>query len=307
MKIAYLILAHNDAAQLKRLVDALGPDCGIFIHIDRKVDEKPFKKLITNENVVFCEKRIYVYWAGFSIVRVYLELMKNAFVSKQQYERFILLTGLDYPIMTNKEIIETFENNKDVEYVLAYNCTNSPILTDKNKLEKIWVHDLPPIRNKFIYKSIIGVLHRFFFRVWPFKRDYRVLLGGKKVDIYFGQMLSAFTREGAKLLIDTYENDKAYNKYMRYVHAPDEEYWQTIIFNSQLRSRAVMKGAEHPITEHFGWAPLHKHNYDTICKIYTEENYNEIINSGYMFFRKVTSEYSTSLLNLIDEYRKKIK
>lgn len=45
MKIAYLILAHADAPHLGRLVRALaGEDIGIFIHIDKKSDEAPFRR-----------------------------------------------------------------------------------------------------------------------------------------------------------------------------------------------------------------------------------------------------------------------
>lgn len=46
MKIAYLILAHSDPNQLKRLVCALSVEnkVSFFIHIDARQDIKCFKK-----------------------------------------------------------------------------------------------------------------------------------------------------------------------------------------------------------------------------------------------------------------------
>ena len=36
MKIAYLILAHTDPLQLRRLITALGREHAVFVHINKK-------------------------------------------------------------------------------------------------------------------------------------------------------------------------------------------------------------------------------------------------------------------------------
>ena len=93
---------------------------------------------------------------------------------------------------------------------------------------------------------------------------------------------------------------------MKSAFAPDELYWQTIIFNSELRKNTVQNGQEHEITEYFGWAPLHYHHYNIKTSIFIEKDFDELKNSGYMFCRKVLPGQSDALMNKIDEWRKEI-
>ena len=53
--IAFLISAHTDAPQLKRLIEALPADADFFVHIDAKSDITPFTLLIKNWDFVICE------------------------------------------------------------------------------------------------------------------------------------------------------------------------------------------------------------------------------------------------------------
>ena len=56
MTLAYLISAHTDAPQLKRLVETLHPDAHFFIHIDKKSDITPFQALLPQDNVQYKQK-----------------------------------------------------------------------------------------------------------------------------------------------------------------------------------------------------------------------------------------------------------
>ena len=52
MRIAYMIAAHTDPIQLRRLVISLnGEDIEFFIHIDKKNDIQPFLRELNLENV----------------------------------------------------------------------------------------------------------------------------------------------------------------------------------------------------------------------------------------------------------------
>ncbi len=300
--IAYLLMVHKDPAQVKRLVESVVESGDVYIHVDKKSEIAPFKKLLdSNAHVFFLDNRIRVNWAAWSMTVVYLELLLAAFNCDKQYDRFVFLTGQDYPLMTNQEIIAEFDAHSDVEYIMAYNIVTSTVPTDQNKIRKRWFFENP--FNRPLPRRIwASVMYRFVTK--PFSRRHiTVPLGGKQVDPYFGQMLSAFTREGAKLLLDVYQNDAEYNKVMKHVHASVEHYWQTVIFNSPLRVKTIQGGAEHEITDHFGWAPLHYHTYIDDCSIYTEKDYDELICCGYMFFRKVVPGQSDSLMDRIDKWR----
>ena len=62
MNIAYLISAHTDAPQLKRLIEALHPDAHYFIHIDQKSNMDEFFPFISGDNIHFIPARIDVRW-----------------------------------------------------------------------------------------------------------------------------------------------------------------------------------------------------------------------------------------------------
>lgn len=303
VKIAYLILAHENPELIKRLCDRLVKTGDIFIHIDKKANIGPFLDAVQTDHVFFTKKRYCVNWAGWSMVKGYMQLLDDAYESINKYERFVFMTGQDYPLMRDESIIDEFQKHRDVEYIMAYDIAKSTIATDKDKVERNWYMD-PPFRTKILRKIYLSFMYRVFtknFRV----RKLQVPLGGIYVNPYFGQMLSAFTRDGAELLLKTYKNDKKYNKIMKRVYPAVEIYWQTIIFNSELRKNTVQGGKEHKITEHFGWAPLHYHHYYVDTSVFTENDYEEIVNSGYMFFRKVVPGISDTLMDKIDEYRSK--
>lgn len=302
MKIAYLILVHKDPHQIQRLIDGIKDSGDFYIHVDKKKDVKPFLKLLAKrENVHFIRRRIGVTWAGWSMVEGYMRLMEEAYQSPKGYDRFVLLTGQDYPLMTSKEIIKEFENHPDTEYIMAYNIVTSTVETDKNKVIRRWYLD-NPFKTRFLQRAYQSIMYRLITKNFV-RKEVKVCLNGKWVDPYFGQMLSAFTRDGAKLLIDTHQKDKKFNKRMKRAFAPVEIYWQTIIFNSPLRNNTIQNGAEHEITEHFGWAPLHYHTYDVDTSVYQEEDFDTLKNCGYMFCRKVVPGVSNSLMDKIDGWR----
>ncbi len=303
MKIAYLVVTYKDPQLLFRMVNALEYSGDFFVHVDKKTNIKPYLELFKNyKNVVFIKKRHCVEWASWSVVKCNLDLLVSAFEDKTKYDRFVLLTGQDYPLFSNKKILETFQNNKDIEYIMAYNIAKSDQKSDHHKITKSWFFDFP-FKNRFLARCYKCFMYRVFTRPFSFNK-LQVKLDGKWVDPYFGQMLSAFTRDGAELLINTYKNDKAFNRRMKRVHAPDEIYWHTVIFNSHLKCQTLEKGNDHINTEHFGWAPLHYHTYDDYTSVFTSiEDFDKMINSGYMFCRKVLSDKSEYLLDKIDEYR----
>lgn len=65
MKIAYLIAAHADPVQLKRLVVSLDePYCDFYIHIDKKINISLFKSELHNLDIRFIENRVSTNWGG---------------------------------------------------------------------------------------------------------------------------------------------------------------------------------------------------------------------------------------------------
>jgi len=304
MKIAYVVLVHRNPEQLRRLITALDGTGDFYIHVDKKSKIEPFEQALAGiPNVNLLKNRINVYWGGWSMVQAYMLMFDMAYSSPKGYDRFVMLTSEDYPLISNEKIIEEFEKNRDVEYIMAYNIATSTMPTDENKVLRRWYLDCP-FRNKFLQRVYRSIMYRTITKNFKGKQ-LQVPLGDRLVDPYFGQMLSAFTRAGMGMILDVYKNDKAFNKRMKSAFAAVELYWQTIIFNSELRKNTVQGGEEHEITPHFGWAPLHYHNYDVDTSVYTEKDFDEVMGSGYMFCRKTVLGVSDKLVEMIDEARAK--
>jgi hypothetical protein len=86
MKIAYLILAHNNPGHLARLTQALvTPNTAIFIHIDKKTDIRPFLE-IAGENIQFTPERVAVYWGDYSTTEAILILINAAMAGSEHIQ-----------------------------------------------------------------------------------------------------------------------------------------------------------------------------------------------------------------------------
>src|SRR5471030_579261 len=105
MKLAHLILAHNEPKQLERLVTRLAhPDATVYIHLDKKTDIIPFAHLKEYENVVFVKDRVKVYWGTYNIVDATLNGFKEIISSGHRYDHINLLSGQDYPLKSQQHI-----------------------------------------------------------------------------------------------------------------------------------------------------------------------------------------------------------
>ena len=110
MRHAYLIIAHNQFALLRKEIDLLDcPENDIFIHIDKKAKgfcEDDFKDICKHSKVTFVP-RIDVRWGGLSQVEVEYLLLEYAV--KGKYDYYHLLSGVDLPIKSNEEISNWFK------------------------------------------------------------------------------------------------------------------------------------------------------------------------------------------------------
>lgn len=125
MKIAHLILAHQDSYHIARLARKLASFSDVFIHIDVRKEIEEFKNALGNNfRVIFINERLFYEWGGWNSVVADINLINNA-LKQDKYDRFVFLQGADYPIKTPSQIINFFENNREVEFILGCCCTTS--------------------------------------------------------------------------------------------------------------------------------------------------------------------------------------
>ena len=120
---AYLILAHKNFGQLRKLVELLDdPRNDIYIHVDRKArfDPDGWDKVCRRSALTFISPRISVNWGGVSIMRAELALLKAA-TGTGKYDYYHLLSGMDLPIKDQDTIHTFFDRHSGTEFINYWN------------------------------------------------------------------------------------------------------------------------------------------------------------------------------------------
>ena len=299
MKIAYLILAHTDPIQLKRLVLSLsGEEKYFFIHIDKKMDISKFKEELEGiQNVYWTNKRIFITWCGYSQTEAILANLEEMFKTNIKFERVLMLTGLDYPLKSSKEIENEFKNNPNKQYMIGFNISKC---TTKKQIEKITYYHFRDlhIKNAKI-SSIISSIWLKVNHIIPLRK--KIFTKEKDCfDIYMSSEYWALTYECVKELYDTYMKNEKLRKYLKTAFCPSEMFMPTLLFNSKFAKDATLFDSKE-YTCLADLTLLHYIEYTSSIAIYDENDYEKLMNSGKMFVRKLVSGKSEKLIEMINE------
>ena len=115
---AYLILAHKNLWQLKKLLSSLDYEGNeIYVHLDRGAGFscEDIGQVCTRSEVHFIEPRIRVVWGGLSIVKAEMALFAEAVRTPHSY--YHLLSGMDLPVKRKEEIHAFFENHPGRQFI----------------------------------------------------------------------------------------------------------------------------------------------------------------------------------------------
>lgn len=228
MKHAFLIIAHNNWGQLKKLIGCLdSEDHDIFVHIDKK--SKDFAKsyfdgCVKKAKIVFYQE-FPVFWGGFSQVQVELFLFEKACIN--HYDYYHLLSGADLPIKGNKEIDNFFELNKGKEFI-SY---NDKALLDNSEISRRtkYYHFFQNYRRRYKqkYKNIfftflerVSLVLQIIFRVNRIRNlDWKIKYGSQWVSIT-DDLVCTLLKYKEKI-----------NKVFSYTNCSDELFIQTVAYN----------------------------------------------------------------------------
>ena len=279
-RIAYILSAYTDAPHLARLVAALddgGAD--FYIHVDRKVDSRPFHRLLDGK-ATFVPSH-WISWGGWQQVEYQKELLAAVLHSGRDYMRVVCLSGQDYPLWSNMRIRRYFDEHPDAEFIMGLNLTRC---TDRAQRSKICCYH--------------------FFRDLPW-RNLWWKNNGRQADVYFGSDYWAVTLPCARYI---YEGLCSKRQLVRYFHTsfvPSELCIQTLVFNSPFARHALLYEGDYPGLS--GLTPLHYIEYGHAIKTLTLEDLPALHRSDKMFCRKVVSGVSDRLADQIDQDRQTSK
>jgi len=227
---AFLILAHQQPRLLGRLARRLGaPGTHIFIHVDARAPLEDFKAAVgdgPDHTFLEAPDRLAPYWGGFTMVEATQRLLRRAFAAPATFERFFLLSGVDYPIKPIGEIGRALEGDVEILQVDRQlvqdgtgpfdRCANQLFLGDS------------AILNSRTGAPVLRNAARFFERAtrrrWP-----------AGLRIYQGPSWWCLTRDAVSAFLDVWDEPDSYIPWFRLSRSPAEMVFQTVLAASARR------------------------------------------------------------------------
>ena len=301
MRVAYLIQAHHQPSHLSRLIKALGADSvHSFVHLDLKADISQFPGIVA-PNVTVLKDRIRVYRGGFSQVRVNLNLLKAA-MNHGDFDYFILLSGVDYPIKPPRLLFDFLGRNSGMNYINFFPLTDDGKFTSTVSHYHLidTIENAPRVVKKPL-ELVRGMLNRLY-APRPFVQG---------MVAYRGSVHACLHRETAAYVLDfvgTPQGKRLLN-HLKYAWGPDEVIFQTIILNSPHADRCryyeldanappnAKKQASEAYLHYIEWNPAREDP-----AVLADSDFERLSTSDFFFARKFDEVKSRNVLDQIDRY-----
>lgn len=218
---AYLILAHNEPAVLKRLIESLdysGND--IYVHWDRKAGNVPDIS-VSAAKLSFIPKRVDVRWADYSMVEAELALFSEAYANGP-YEYYHLVSGVDLPLKSQDYIHAFCVEHAGAEFIGFASPTEKEIKW-RTQHYFIFTKDL---RSGAVWKSALRKLFLALQDLFGYKRS--------GCEMKKGPQWVSVTNDFVAYILD--RKDWIF-KTFNHTFCPDEMFIQTLCWNSPFREK----------------------------------------------------------------------
>jgi len=240
-------------------------------------------------------RKYSVAWGGFSIVRATIALLNQAFNYSKKIDYFVLLSGQCLPIKSNKQIMKFLKENFKKSFIEVW-----PLPDDrfKNKgLDKFYYpvffdqlgfikkNIIKVFKKKIDYKKLLIKILRNFLKFLRIKRKIPQELHPCK-----GSQWWVLYRDVADYMLNYIRENPKILKYFKYTWAPDELFFQTLLYNSTHYKNIINQSLWY-----IDWSS------NGPPKTLTIEDLPKIKSSGKLFARKFElSEYGKIVKKLRD-------
>jgi hypothetical protein len=279
MNLAYIIMAHKQPQQLKRLISALQTDtASFFIHINKEAEstyQEAVELLKDIPNVYFVPRRA-AFWGHPSLVKAALSGLRAAVESGIRYDYISLLSAQDYPIKSIEEIERFFKQNAGKQFI-----DYGPV--DQTNPQAVGIRPW----------SAISRIQSWYF-MYRSKRLYIPLKQKLPYDYvpYLGYLWWSFSREFAEYVIHFLDTHPKYIRFFDHIFISDEFFFQTLLLNSPFKQAAV--------NDDLRFADWDNHN-PTVPAILMESDFERLQSTHHLFARKFDTARDSAILDLIDE------
>ena len=292
-KIAYLILAHHQPELLNGLVSRLKiENAHFFVHIDKKSDIAPFKKINYNANITFIRNRVNVRWGGFSQIQAILKLLNNASKDDNKFSRYTLLSGCDAPVYsaidTYKVLSSTESDFLHIDEIIDEHSHHL------SRIKKYHYFDFPLRHSKI---RLIKSIAKKIIKTKQWYNGERAFY--KNLTAYHGSQWWSLSRKTVEYILDYIKENQEIIDFYQHVGIPDENFFQTMVMNSPFRGNLISSINPHnKYTKAIHYIDWYSKGV-RLPKVLEKNDLLKIKDSGALFIRKTDIKTSKTLLECL--------
>lgn len=295
----FLVYTFKDPALLGRVVDRLAPH-PVIVHVDRKVDERPFRRAVAaaGDRVEFIEDRVLVNWAGWSQLTAIRRLVARGLTrAASGEEHLVMLSGSDYPLRPVADLERFLATSPPRQHLRAFDIYASGSEHYRAEIERRHFRDLPILRRwtrRPVIRRTRNALIRALesaARALPPRRPPTGLVPAH------GGTHFALTADCLRDL-ESAATPEVERYFARGVFCPEESFYQSLLA-SGVGARWGWSTVPFEGRGQHQYANLH-HIEPSLEKVHTSADWEEVRALDRYFLRKVQSEPSAGLLDLID-------
>lgn len=273
-----IMTAYKDDELINTFLSKVPRDWGVYIHIDRKSKLQPSD--IRHANA-FIEKKYKIYWGGQEHLLAFLDLLANA--HKKHFDYYHLVTGQDY-------FASSPENFDDVVGDIGNNY--------------IEIHPLPrpgwwnggyeilqykTFTSYFNIKK--GVKHKIHQLFWDLQKLLHIKHSLPSYPLYCGSVYCSLTDAAVDFSLNSDVSLDLINRTRNSI-CSEEIFFQSVIMNSPYKDKVVNNNLRY-----IDWSSPIRGNVPAVLN---ESYFDDIVSSRRLFCRKIDSNKSAKLLQLLN-------
>lgn len=291
MAQAVLILAHRDIDQVVDLIHVLAPTFNVYLHVDAKThlteSQRAALKQAGSRRIIQTRN---VKWGSYSIVQATVDLMELA-LENPDNTYFHLISGQDWPLKDPREIYQYFEHSDRV--YMAYWRMLDKVKTGEREIDwvKYW-YNYDTINRRSLFGKIY---HRLLLVTEKLLRVNRLKqLNFDAEQMYAGREWIDIPRDILEYALAEWHHRPDLQQLFKYSFCSDEMWLQTIICNSEYRTRI-----DQDIHRYLPEAAGKTHGLKP--QVITSADYQTIQGSNAFFGRKFVKPESNEIIQQLSE------
>jgi hypothetical protein len=243
-KKVYFILVHKNLNQVKDLINLLDDKKSLFfIHVDKKVSIEPYYKLLEKSSCILIKNRVKCSWGKYSLVQATVNAMSEIqnFMSSN-FKNFdyhlIMLSGEDLPLNSNEYIDNFLKQSRSTSFV---NYWSLPYEKWWNgglfRLENIYLFEYKKNKklNYWVNRLIKKCHLHFLLPINRFNKKF------PKFTLYGSSQWMILSKNLVEFVLEQNKKNTKFNAVFKYVLAPDEIYFLTLIMNYRNKNQFEIK------------------------------------------------------------------